>query len=269
MAWVRAARPIRYGIGAARMVLMTWILVLCSVVVITLAVLPLRFRGIRLSHWMTTFTARALLLVLNIRTACRDAYRLHRHQGFVFPNHMSYVDILVMLHVMPVRFISTHWVRYAPFVGWMAMAIETIFVNRGDRASRQQVRQQLAETLARRRFPPLVIFVEGGIGPRFAVGPFRFGAFEAAVEGQIPFLTCAIAYDRPEHVAWYSGNILKALWQLAIRQGPILAHVFLLEVTQPQRGDSAAELAAGARAAVAAMLAARSPAMVAQQAGEV
>ncbi|MEZ4664481.1 MAG: 1-acyl-sn-glycerol-3-phosphate acyltransferase [Caldilineaceae bacterium] len=107
-----------------------------------------------------------------MRIFCDDVAQMRRLHGLIFCNHLSYLDIMVLLSVAPVRFLSARGVQRIPFVGWIATAIDTVFVNRGDQASRAAVRTTLADQLRAQAYPPLVLF-PGQVGPGDQVLPFR------------------------------------------------------------------------------------------------
>src|SRR5690606_16401682 len=109
--------------------------------------------------------------------------------GFVFPNHSTYLDILMMTHLIPMRFVAKQEVKRYPFVGPLAKAIGCVFVKRESKASRAQARVTLGKA---ERFPPIVLFPEGKTGSGETLQTFRQGAFEIAVAHEIPFLPCVI-----------------------------------------------------------------------------
>ncbi len=207
-----------------------------TVVVLLVGWVPGRVRGARLGGWIVTGMARVVWAVFGVRVRCDGAARIRRHRGFVFPNHRSYADIVVLLHLFPVRFLSNHAVRRMPFVGWLAQAMGTVFVNRESQASRAEARRELAEALHVQPHPPLVLFPEGGIGRREGLGPLRRGAFEIAAAGRIPYLLCAIRYSDEAAVRWHTGEpIRRAVWRLARHRGRLDAQVVVLGAVHPPR----------------------------------
>ncbi len=150
------------------------------------------------------------------------------------------------------RYLSKIEVRAWPFIGWVAMAIGTVFVNRSDKASRSQARQQLGQVA---RFPPIVLYPEGGIGPANSLQPFRYGAFEIAIEQGIPYLVCAINYSRADVIVWGEGeSLIECLWRLACFPGPMDASVTPLKIIAPQPGDDPKVLAVEAHHTIAVAL---------------
>jgi 1-acyl-sn-glycerol-3-phosphate acyltransferase len=51
----------------------------------------------------------------------------------VVANHISWLDILVMLAVQPVRFVSKSDVKHWPLIGWLATNVGTLYIERASR----------------------------------------------------------------------------------------------------------------------------------------
>lgn len=227
-------------VGGGRLVAVALVLLVGTPAVLVARVLPGRVRGARLAGWVATGMARAAALVFGVRIRCAQPERLRRHRGFVFPNHLSYADVVVLLALFPLRFLSNHVVERTPFVGAVARAIGTVFVDRGERASRAAARRELAASLAERNHPPLVLFPEGRIGEGAVLHPLRRGAFEVAAAGAVPYLLCAIQYSAPETVRWRRGeSFVAALWRLARHRGPLTADLVFLGTVHPTPSDDA------------------------------
>lgn len=212
MKWIRgyyrlSLAGLSLGLGGTLIVLTAWI--------------PFEIRGFRLSFWILLLTVRTLLFVLNVKVDCSERDLFRGHEGFIFPNHVSYLDILVVVSVTPVRFLAKEEVLAWPVVGMIARAIGCVFVNRGDKQSRAAARASLADVAL---FPPIALFPEGKRGPGDALLPFRYGAFEIATLSKATLLPCIIAYDRLDIAIWRrSEHFFRALWRLASVDGPVAA----------------------------------------------
>ncbi|MCA9937577.1 MAG: 1-acyl-sn-glycerol-3-phosphate acyltransferase [Anaerolineales bacterium] len=214
--------------------------------------IPVRVRRIRFAAWNMRWMARAFLRIFDVRLEPPPPETFTEHEGFIFPNHLSYVDIVLLVSIMPMRFLAKESVRTWPFIGWMARAVGTVFVNRGDKASRHQAREQLAHV---ERYPPIVVFPEGRIGPGGVLLPFRHGAFEIAAQNSTPFLPCAIIYDREALVQWGDETLWAAVWRLAGRSGPVQARLMPLPVVHPTPEANTQQLALQTHEAIARALA--------------
>ena len=228
----------------------------CLVLVGSLA--PIRVRRVRLANWLVIGIAHILCRIFRVRVICEDVARLRYHKGFVFPNHQSLLDPLVLLSITPLRFLSAIEVRSYPFIGWLTQSIGTVFVARQDRNSRQQARSDILSALARDPHPPIVLFPEGRLGPGHQLYPFRYGAFATAASKGIPYLLCGVRYRPLDVAVWHGGqgeSLWQALWRLARFAGSIQAEVIPLTAQQPDPQDDPAQLALFAQGLMAAALA--------------
>jgi 1-acyl-sn-glycerol-3-phosphate acyltransferase len=157
----------------------------------------------------------------------------------------------LLLSIFPVRFLAKSEIANWPFIGWIARAIDTVFVNRENKESREKVRDSLAEI---RTFPAVALFPEGGIfQPPTELKPFRFGAFEVAQAGSIPFIPAVFIYEPLEIVFWRDEPLLTAVWRFATRPEPIKARLYLLRTVQPGPDDDPRQLALETHGAMSAV----------------
>lgn len=216
------------------------LVVFAAVFVLLASLLPFRIRGYRPSFLVLGQFVRRLLAVLNVAVICPEAEKLRQFSGFVFPNHVSYADILVLLAVTPVSFLAKDEVRKMPFIGQIARAIGCVFVERSDKASREAARHALSRMAYH---PPIVLYPEGQRGPGTELLPFRYGAFEIVTDVGAALLPCVITYSHLETIIWHrQENIGRALWRLAQQKEPVTAVITLLEPWQPAPGADSAQL---------------------------
>ncbi|MEM7116228.1 MAG: 1-acyl-sn-glycerol-3-phosphate acyltransferase [Chloroflexota bacterium] len=232
--------------GLIRATIITLGLLVLAVFVPLLMWIPLRVRGVKLSAWLVVWMVRFFFVVLGTRVHCDDKDVFRNHHGFIFPNHTSYFDIILMLYILPLRFLSNHKVRKYPLIGWIAVGIETLFVNRKDKDSRQTAREALTEVS---HYPAIVLYPEGGITRGAHLGQFRYGPFEIAASGSVPCLPTVIVYDRHDIVAWAKGeHILTAVWRVVTRPGPINTYLYALPAITPTPDDDPRQIARDAEA---------------------
>lgn len=233
---------------ALRIVASVTILVTATLLVLGLSWIPIKIRGVKLSAWPFSLGVRLLLPALGLHFRCKDPEKLFQHRGVVFPNHLSYVDTLVMAYLLPMRFVAKAETKKMPFVGQIATATGTMYVDRGDKNSRGQVRQMLARQIAADPYPPVVVYPEGTTNPAPGLLPFRYGAFEIAVQEQIPYMLCAIVYERPDLVTWQTREegVMGTLMRI-VRSPGSTVELVPLQVIQPQADDDHQRLANEAR----------------------
>lgn len=229
------------GGGALTTVLLAWI--------------PVKVRGVRLSAWCFSLGVRLLMPALGLRFECTDCERIVQHRGFILSNHVSFFDTLVMAWLLPMRFVAKAEVKRLPFVGWIARATGSLFVDRSDKSDRNSVRRQVADAVLASDYPPIVIFPEGTRNPLDTLLPFRYGVFDIAIDTEMPYLLCAIHYEETDSMTWHSRNegVLTTVKRIVMRE---TSRVWLvpLEVIEPHRGDDSTELASQAREIIGAAL---------------
>ena len=215
--------------------------------------LPLRPRQAKLGNWIVVIGARIILWALDVRLVVHNADRLKRHQGFIFPNHYSALDVIILAALTPVRFLSKAEIRTMPFIGWIAVAIDTVFVQREEKESRVQARNVLLDTP---RYPPIALFPEGAILLNDEwLNPFRYGAFEIAQQSQTPYIPCALRYEQRQLVHWGDESMVSNIWRIARRPaGKLMVEVVLLHVVHPRQDDEPQLLALEAHGAMLAVL---------------
>ncbi|MCB9007011.1 MAG: 1-acyl-sn-glycerol-3-phosphate acyltransferase [Ardenticatenaceae bacterium] len=241
----------RFIRGSLRIITFFILLMVTTLLVLLTAWLPVRLKGVRLSAWLLVPICRLLLPLFNVQVTAPDAHRIPKHDGFIFPNHLSFLDIILLLSFFPVRFLSKAEIANWPFIGWIARAVDTVFVNREDKTSREQARDSLVHI---HTFPAVVLFPEGGIfQPPTELKPFRFGAFEIAQAGSVPFIPAVFIYDPLDIVFWRDEPLLTAVWRFATRPEAIKARLYLLRTVQPGPEDDPKQLALETHGAMAAV----------------
>jgi 1-acyl-sn-glycerol-3-phosphate acyltransferase len=232
--------------GVIRLLALVTLLFIAIVIAFISWIIPAHYKDVPLQYWVITFFSRVVNWVLGVKVVCADEEKLRAHEGLVLANHVSYLDITTLIAVAPMRFLSTAEVFKIPFVGWVADAISTVFVDRSDRSSRHSVRDSIANSVAKRPYPPFVVFPEGHFGTPTQLSPFHYGMFAVAIENQFPYMPVALRYDRSDVATWRGVKEEKfaaALWRMLTHRGTVSAELFPLDVVHPAPDDDAAELA--------------------------
>ena len=76
-------------------------------------------------------------------------------------NHGSYLDIFVLMSQMNPSFVAKHEVINIPIIGTVAKAMQSVFVDRTDAASRANTFEMMKRRACTPGFPPLLVFPEG------------------------------------------------------------------------------------------------------------
>lgn len=144
---------------------------------------PLRSRIIR--SW-----AAKLLVVLNIETRVQGNVPTLATRGVMFvSNHVSWMDVWLLLSVRPLRFISKADVRGWPVVGYLAQAGGTLFIQREKRHHTAAIVGQAEAVLT--QGDCLALFPEGTTTNGLRLRAFHPSLFQVAVDqgGAITLVT--------------------------------------------------------------------------------
>lgn len=107
-------------------------------------------------------------------------------------NHISWLDILLMLSLTPVRFVSKSEVRSWPIIGRFASACRTPFIQRASKRDAKKVVQTMRESLmAGER---VAVFPEGTTTKGEEVLPFHANLFESVVATNAKVQALSILY---------------------------------------------------------------------------
>lgn len=240
-------------LGLLRLISIAVLISIAMLCILASSWMPITVRGIRISQWVPTMLLRfAMRTIFNVKVTSNQPRALHDFSGFVFPNHSSYLDVLVLLYLHPVRFVAKREVIWMPIVGLAAWGFGTIFVKRENRASRRAARQKLARI---RHYPPILLYPEGKRNDGQQLLPFRQGAFDIVTQGEVPFTPCAIYYDRQDIVGVRSGqSMIAGAFRLVSNRKPIHATLHFLETIQPQRDGDHLHLAAAVQQSMGQLL---------------
>ena len=237
-------------LGILRVAASLVLLLVGLVVAFLVWLLPVKRHGLKLHYWVTVWMSKQLLRLYAIHIDCPNAAAIRTLRGILYVNHITFLDIPVVVAVTPARFLSTAEVFRIPFLGWMADSIRTAFVERGDKGSGEAVRKQIAAEVTEEAYPPFVIFPEGRFGTATSLRPFHIGSFAVAAQNSIAYLPCALHYE-PDDVAIWKGKKVEtfaaALWRVISYRGGITAHLTPLDIIHPTPVDDPARLAATAQ----------------------
>lgn len=160
---------------------------LLGVLVSALLLVPLLGRaGVRT-------VARGLLKALGVRLVWRGP--APRSGSLLVANHVSWLDVVALLAVTPVRLVAKREVRAWPVVGALAAVAGSIFL---DRSRPKSLPTTVAEvTAALRAGHSVAVFPEGTTFCGAERGRFRPAVFQAAVDAGAPVVPISIRYASP------------------------------------------------------------------------
>lgn len=139
----------------------------------------------RWQHWslaqrqqQTQCWARRFLQLLSVQLVVRGTPP-KAGPLLLVSNHVSWIDILVLMALAPARLVSKAEVHRWPLIGAMAARVGTLFIERSARRDAMRVVHQMAQALQDGDL--LAVFPEGTTSDGHAVLPFHGNLLQAAI----------------------------------------------------------------------------------------
>jgi 1-acyl-sn-glycerol-3-phosphate acyltransferase len=143
----------------------------------------------RLVRWFF----RSVLRAFNVRLAVFNAGELESGRGaLVVNNHISWLDIVAVNAVRPMRAQAKIEVRTWPLLGWLASAAGTVYVDRERLRLLPAAVAELASVM--RAGSQVNVTPEGTSWCGLASGRFRTAPFQAALDGGVPVIPIAFRF---------------------------------------------------------------------------
>jgi len=155
------------------------------------------------AQWLSETCAHALrvLRIRVVETGQRPA------GAMLTPNHLGYLDILVLSALSPTSFVAKAEVRRWPIFGWFAARAGTLFLRRERKSDLVRVGDQISPVL--NAGTNLAVFLEGTSTDGSDVRRFRPGLLEPLVRIGGTAVPTTISYGVPDghdashEVAWW------------------------------------------------------------------
>ena len=136
----------------------------------------------------------------------------------IVANHISWLDIFVLLSFQPARFIAKADLRRLPVVGRLIANVGTLFIERERRRDTHTVNRHTVDALA--RGDVVAVFPEGTTSDGSAILKFHSSLLQSAVDANAYVQPIAIRYRTPEDefclAPAYVGelNLLESFWRV-------------------------------------------------------
>ena len=181
-------------------------------------------RRAAIRQWVTRRWARIICRILGARLEVDGA--LPPGPAFLITNHVSYMDIPVLMSLTGCRFVSKHEIAHWPLVGILAKAAGTLFVKRGHGPEAASVTLN-GMARAFEDGDLVVFFPEGTTSAGDGILPFRSGLLSLPARDRHPVYPAVLVYDtgRPDvdpglALAWWGHLALPPhVWRMALLRG--------------------------------------------------
>jgi 1-acyl-sn-glycerol-3-phosphate acyltransferase len=112
--------------------------------------------------------------------------------GLLISNHVSYVDILVLVSLTPAVFVAKREVKSWPVMGWLAQMGGTLFIDRERRTHVGEVNDEIENALDGGAL--VIVFPEGTSSDGRTILPFKSSLLEPATQQEHPLTVGCIQY---------------------------------------------------------------------------
>lgn len=194
-----------------------------------------------------------LLRILGIRPVAGTP-PVFAQGALLVANHISWLDIFVILAVRRVHFVSKHEVRNWPAVGWLAYRAGTLFIQRARKADTARVNSEMHALLQAGAW--VAVFPEGTSTDGRRLLRFLSSLLQPAIAENVPVVPAALKYRTPDgrytDAPAYADEISfgTSLWHIT-GEKEIVAH---LQFCAPIHGQDRRSLAESARREIATCL---------------
>jgi 1-acyl-sn-glycerol-3-phosphate acyltransferase len=234
---------------------LTAVVIVVLLSLVSLLVLP--FIGGRGRTWGTKAIFRGVLLAMGVTLVTHGVLPGPGRGALVVNNHTSWLDIVAVNAVRPMRAVAKRDIASWPVLGWLVSAAGSVYVDREGLRSLPDTVRRLAETL--RAGSMVNVTPEGTTWCGLTHGRFRPAMFQAAIDGGVSVLPIALRFrladSRVTTAPAFIGDetIIDSVKRTAALQGLVLEVHVGAEIA-PGRATDRHELAAMAEHAVDAML---------------
>ncbi|MBP6057203.1 MAG: 1-acyl-sn-glycerol-3-phosphate acyltransferase [Nitrosomonas sp.] len=149
---------------------------------------PLHIQRRMMQRW-----AMGLLSILHIKLQCHG-----RLPGVEVPralfaaNHVSWLDVCVLMAVCPTRFVAKAEISHWPVLGLLSRNAGTLFIERAKRSDTARINQQISEVLEKGE--RVTVFPEGTTADGTQLNHFHASLLQSAVTADALLYPVAIRY---------------------------------------------------------------------------
>lgn len=144
-------------------------------------------KNLRIKKW-----CRDLLKILEINLKISGFDSLPAGGILFASNHISWLDIMVINAILPVRFVAKSEVKKWPIVGYLANQLNTLYIDRNNRGDLSKMVAKLVDAL--NEGEQICIFPEGTSSDGTKVLALRSNLFEAVIASNSICIPIAITY---------------------------------------------------------------------------
>lgn len=130
----------------------------------------------------------------------------------IIANHPSAFEDIGMPALFNALFLAKKEVKKWWVVGRISTAAGTLYVDRENKESRQQAKENIAAAL--KAGTNIGLYPEGGCKGRRIHLPFYYGVFELSIVNKVPIIPVFLHYEAQEAFEWNRQHLLHKIWQI-------------------------------------------------------
>lgn len=145
--------------------------------------------------------------------------------GLILPNHISYLDVVVLNSLFPAMFVTSRDIETTPFLGSLCRYAGCLFVNRFAKKDLLRDINDIARHLNTKGATPVVLFPEGTTSNGLEVLNYKKSLIQAALQSRCRVIPVCLRYTEVDgkafdaschdRLAWYGPmKFFPHLWQL-------------------------------------------------------
>ena len=149
---------------------------------------PLYIQRRMMQHWATK-----LLSILSIRLQCHGKIPgLEIPRALFAANHVSWLDICVLMAACPTRFVAKAEINKWPILGLLSRNTGTLFIERAKRSDTLRINQHISDVLEKGE--RVVVFPEGTTTDGTQLNHFHASLLQSAINADALLYPVAIRY---------------------------------------------------------------------------
>jgi 1-acyl-sn-glycerol-3-phosphate acyltransferase len=180
----------------------------------------------------------ALLDILHVRISTSGEVSLREiTKGLIVANHISWLDVIVLNTILPLRFVAKSEVRQWPVIGWLCAQAQTLFIARHKRSDTARTNLQMSESLQQGNC--MALFPEGTTTDGAQVKHFHSSLLQPAIDAHTNIYPVAIRYhdkngNRNTDAAYIDEmSFAESLWKI-LRSRDLHVHVIATSALDTQ-----------------------------------
>ena len=147
-------------------------------------------------HWIKCWSQK-IVAILGFEIEVVGSLDVGERSILFVSNHISWVDILIVLSLYKVIFVSKEEVKFWPFVGYLARKCGTLFIRREKLRDALRLNHEIAELLHANQ--KVLVFPEGTTSAGGGLLPFHSSLLQPAIDCDALVIPITVSYMKNDN----------------------------------------------------------------------